>query len=369
MLKVNLLKSMIFTIISLFIITLINGFIYNPNSNGGDDDKPAEEVYKNIQVLKGMPSKDLHMVMHFFRSSLNVKCSFCHFKNEKDNTWIWESDSLDNKLTARRMIEMVKDINTRYWDGNIAVTCFTCHKGNEHPSRTPFLPQTPPSNEVKTERPVPEAKEIFDNYYKALGITNADEIKNIYAKGRSALWDGKSFPVEIYRQAPDKFLSILTAPDGSKIYRGYDGLKGWTKNPQGEVQDVEGYDLEKLKDWANFYNDIDLKHKYTEIKTVGIDTADGMDCFVVRGIINDIKSDRLYFDIKTGLLFRRTTYTKTIIGSLPERVEYGNYKPDGKLMAAYSMRLSSLDPWGETIREFDEVKYNVSTDNISFSKP
>jgi hypothetical protein len=33
------------------------------------------------------------------------------------------------------------------------------------------------------------------------------------------------------------------------------------------------------------------------------------------------------------------------------------------------MRLSSLDPWGETIREFDEVKYNVPMDKINFSMP
>jgi len=279
-----------------------------------------------------------------------------------------ESDSLENKGTARFMINLVKDINTNNWQGNIAVTCYTCHRGNEHPMRTPPLPQVPPINEVKTERIVPEANEIFDNYYKALGITNNEDIKIIYTKGTSSLWDGKSYPIEIYRQEPDKFLSILTAPDGSKIYRGYDGTKGWIQNPEG-IQDVEGNELEVLKQWANFYNDIDFKHKYTESKTIGIDTADGLDCFIVRGVINNDKSDRLYFDTKTGLLVRRITYTKSIIGSIPERTEYGNYKPTGGKMAPYSVRISTLDPWGDVIREFEEVIYNMILDNISFSKP
>ncbi len=40
--------------------------------------KPAEEVYKNIQVLKGMPSPNLMNVMKSFTVSLGVKCDFCH---------------------------------------------------------------------------------------------------------------------------------------------------------------------------------------------------------------------------------------------------------------------------------------------------
>ena len=40
--------------------------------------KPAEEVFKNIQVLKGMPAADLQGAMSFIASSLGVDCDYCH---------------------------------------------------------------------------------------------------------------------------------------------------------------------------------------------------------------------------------------------------------------------------------------------------
>ena len=46
--------------------------------------KPAEEVYKNIQVMKGVPAPRLMGAMQFFTKSLGVECSYCHVPNEFD---------------------------------------------------------------------------------------------------------------------------------------------------------------------------------------------------------------------------------------------------------------------------------------------
>lgn len=361
-----MLKLSFFVVLTVTLMVFINGFIFK---NTGDDDKPAEEVYKNIKVFKGVPAKDILNLMDFMKASLNVRCSFCHLYNDKEKKLIFESDSLENKNTARDMIGMVKGINAQYFDGNMSVSCYTCHRGVQSPMRVPPLPQTPPVVQKKEQSAnLPEAQTIFDNYYKALGIAKPDDIKSKHMKGTSALWDGKSFPVEIFQQAPDKFLSILTAPDGSKIYRGYDGNVGWTQDPEG-IKDVEGHDLEKLKVWADFYKDINFLNKYSEVKVAGTDTVNGLNCYVVRGTINDNKSERLYFDTASGLLVRKITYTKSVLGIIPERIDFGNYKSTDGFHAPYSMRLSYLDAYAETIREFDEVKYNEPIDNIRFTKP
>ena len=42
------------------------------NQQTPQEDKPVEQVQKNIQVLKGMPSSQLLPVMHFMRTSLGV---------------------------------------------------------------------------------------------------------------------------------------------------------------------------------------------------------------------------------------------------------------------------------------------------------
>ncbi|HZD94413.1 MAG TPA: photosynthetic reaction center cytochrome c subunit family protein, partial [Candidatus Sulfotelmatobacter sp.] len=48
--------------------------------------KTAEQVFKNIQTLKGVPSDQLQPAMQFISNSLGVECEFCHVQGafEKD---------------------------------------------------------------------------------------------------------------------------------------------------------------------------------------------------------------------------------------------------------------------------------------------
>ena len=87
----------------------------------------AEQKYKNIQVLKGVPAERWMPIMFAFKNSLGVECTFCHVKDQ------WDKDDKDNKQIARKMIKMVKDVNGQL--GGIGkVSCFTCHRGQERPA-------------------------------------------------------------------------------------------------------------------------------------------------------------------------------------------------------------------------------------------
>jgi hypothetical protein len=92
----------------------------------GAKDERAEQKYKNIQMLKGIPADRLMSVMFAFKSSLGVDCTFCHLKDQ------WEKDDKENKQIARKMIKMV-DTDNEQLGGVGRVTCFTCHKGQQRP--------------------------------------------------------------------------------------------------------------------------------------------------------------------------------------------------------------------------------------------
>src|SRR6185369_15633071 len=47
---------------------------YSPTAQ----DRPAEELSKNIQVLKGLPASRMLTVMHLMRTALGVRCDYCH---------------------------------------------------------------------------------------------------------------------------------------------------------------------------------------------------------------------------------------------------------------------------------------------------
>jgi hypothetical protein len=102
----------------------------------GREQEPAESVFKNIKVLRGMPAGRIPRVMNMgFGRSLGISCSHCHQLDK------WESDEKPAKQVAREMWAMMNTINTQLL-ANITnlkserptVNCTTCHRGDTKPA-------------------------------------------------------------------------------------------------------------------------------------------------------------------------------------------------------------------------------------------
>jgi len=92
----------------------------------------AEEVFKNVQILKGIPVDEFMDTMGMFAAATSLNCTSCH---ASDNTNTWDKFALDTPLkqTARRMMNMVSTINKENFKGVRSVTCYTCHHGDQRP--------------------------------------------------------------------------------------------------------------------------------------------------------------------------------------------------------------------------------------------
>ncbi len=119
-------------------------------SIAGRETQPAESVFKNIKILKGIPAGRLVNIMNMgFGRSLGVSCGFCHVPGK------WDLDDKEEKNTARLMFAMVQTINRDYiakvpvdsGSPRPAVNCFTCHRGQPRPMG-PEGP--PPANRAPT---------------------------------------------------------------------------------------------------------------------------------------------------------------------------------------------------------------------------
>ncbi len=98
----------------------------------------AEDVFKNIQVLKGIPVNQFMETMGFFSAALGYNCTNCH-GNEVLGNWERYADDIPVKQTARRMVQVVNTINKNLFQGREAVTCYTCHRGSPTPKVVPSL--------------------------------------------------------------------------------------------------------------------------------------------------------------------------------------------------------------------------------------
>ncbi|MFN7992213.1 MAG: c-type cytochrome [Bryobacteraceae bacterium] len=83
---------------------------------------------KNLKILK---PENLMPAMRAFRTALGVKCEFCHVEGD------FASDENPHKEIARKMMLMTHEINAKFPDGKMHVTCYTCHRGAEEPATRP----------------------------------------------------------------------------------------------------------------------------------------------------------------------------------------------------------------------------------------
>jgi hypothetical protein len=127
----------------------------------------APYVPKNLKVLPD--NTDLRKVMHQYTGDLGVECEFCHaapdpVTHHSDRA----SDANPVKETARSMIQMTDDLNTKYLaqmpDRRYAdpITCGTCHRGEKHPSVFVAPPRQegnrPPATPAATQPATPPTR-------------------------------------------------------------------------------------------------------------------------------------------------------------------------------------------------------------------
>jgi hypothetical protein len=113
---------------------------------GGQRGAPPAEPPKNLQVLpKDTPREEVITRMRAITQALGVQCGYCHiFEGAGNPANDFASDTKQPKLTARVMMRMTGDINTKLAaeikkpaDQLTRVGCATCHRGSAIPKVDP----------------------------------------------------------------------------------------------------------------------------------------------------------------------------------------------------------------------------------------
>ena len=333
--------------------------------------KKAEEQFKNIQVLKGVPADQIFPTMQFITASLGVECEFCHVQNA------FEKDDKKNKQTARKMMEMMFAINEDNFEGHRAVTCYSCHRGNTTPQAIPAVmteetrPETPreamgATAPGATENSGPSADQLLDKYVQAAGGAAAiDKVNSRIMKG-TIDFGGKSLPIDIYAKEPDKRISFTHMPEGDSV-TAFNGQEGWLVTPGHPVREMHGSDLDGASIDADLHLATHLKTMFTEARVEGKDKVGDHETYVVVGRREAKPPIRLYFDEQSGLLMRLVRYGDTALGWMPTQIDYADYRVTNGVKIPYRWTLAR--PSGRFTIQANDVKQNVAVDDAKFTKP
>lgn len=345
--------------------TAIHGGSFKFQQATAASDKTTEQVYKNIQVLTGLPASELDGVMNFMSAALGVGCTHCH-------TNPWDSDAKSTKLAARKMIVMTRNLNKESFSGNPAVTCYTCHRGQHNSEPQPSIDiavKPPPDVTAPEGKPValPTTDEVILRYIRAVGGEAAiEKLKTRVSRGTETtsnrMTPSQTLPIEIIQAAPDKLLIARNDPRGATV-EGFDGAKGWTKDGRGQ-REMTNKELAATKREADFFRYLKIRESYPQMRVLAKEKIGDREACVVGATSREGDRERLYFDAESGLLVRKYVSFKTAFGSIPEVTDFDDYREVSGVKLPFTIKWSR-PPFG-FVRSFTEIRLNSLVDGARF---
>jgi photosynthetic reaction center cytochrome c subunit len=341
-----------------------------PPQSSGSAAPLAEQQYKNIKVLKGIPADQVIPAMEFITASLGVECEFCHVRREHGGM-AFDKDEKKPKEIARKMIEMMNAINKDNFEGKREVTCNSCHHGAAHPAGIPSVAvegEKPPMAEHdKPDGNLPQADAVFEKYLTAAGGAGAiKKITSRVEKGTTSGFGDQHFSIDIFAKAPNKRMSIMHLPGGEST-TAFDGTAGWMSVPGRPTHMMNAAENAGAGIDADFYLPVNAKSLRSNWKPAPGETIDGHATNVLVGQTDGQTPLHLYFDAQSGLLVRLVRLTETPLGRLPTQVDYADYRDADGAKIPYQWSISR--PGNRFTIQVESVQQNVPVDDSKFAAP
>jgi photosynthetic reaction center cytochrome c subunit len=347
-----------------------------PQSPINESGKTAEQLYKNIEVLKGVPAGQVIPAMQFMTASLGVQCTFCHVEDH------FEKDDKKPKQVARDMMQMMFALNKNNFEGHREVTCYSCHRGAPNPLTIPAVgaesqpnPAAAGGNSAtrhaqaapKLPANLPTVSQLLEKYIRALGGSAAIEKITTRVEKGSTAFHGQSQTVEIFTQAPDKQSIVRHMSGGESVVTTFDGQSGWSIAPNRPPREMHDADLAAARTDADLQFPLHIQQIFPELRLEYPEKINDRDAYLLLAIREGQPPVKLYFDEQSCLLVRVIRYAETPLGRNPTQIDYADYREvDG---VGIPFRVTTSQPGNASTIQFEQVQQNAPIDPTKFAKP
>ena len=334
----------------------------------------SETLFRNVQVLKGIPADEFMDAMGMFAASLGFDCVACHSEDIKSDRAAF---AIETPLIrrARQMIVMMNGINEANFGGRQMVTCFTCHHAQNAPESIPDLAlqygivtDDPNSMRIAADTRF-TADQIFDKYLQALGgAQRLASLTSYTARGTYEGFNtsGNEAALEIVAKAPNQRAEIVRTLEGTNV-KTYDGGSAWASEHwrPAPLMALTGGNLEGVRVDAMTSFPAGIRQGFSRWQ-VGSTTIDDRRVQVLQGTNAGQTPVNFYFDA-SGLLVRVVRWTKTLIGTVPTQMDYSDYRD----VAGVKMPFKTVVTWtnGQNTMVLTGVQPNVAIDAARFARP
>ena len=335
----------------------------------------SEDVFKNVQILKGIPVDEFMDTMGMFAAALSLNCVDCHTP-ESVGSWDHFADETALKRSARRMMLMVNTINKTNFGGARFVTCYTCHRGDTRPKIVPnlaaqYAEHVEDANEVVINRIPggPTVDQVFDKFIQAVGgAQRLATVTSFVGKGTFIGFETEQtkVPVDVFAKAPAQRATVVHTRLGDSV-RVYDGRAAWIAAPDRPVGllPLTGGNLEGAKLEAMLAFPSQIKQAFSQWR-ISATAIDDREVQVVQGTNPRQPPVNFYFD-ESGLLVRVLRLVDTAVGRVPTQTDYSDYRE----VSGVKMPFRWITTWtnGQGTTELTEVQLNVPIDAARLARP
>lgn len=335
----------------------------------------AEEVFKNVQILKGIPVDEFMDTMGMFAASLSFNCVDCHTL-QSVGAWDRFADDTPLKQTTRKMMQMVNTINKDNFSGVRSVTCYTCHHSDLRPKVVPNLAAQYAAYMDDPNEPTllpassgPTVDQVFAKYIQALGgAQRVSALTSYSAKGTFIGFETEQTKVsmDLFAKAPNQRAMVVHTAlgDSSRIY---DGRAAWIASPDRPVGllTLTGGNLEGARIDALVSFPSQLRQAFNQWR-VGATSIDDKEVQVLQAQNPRQAPVYFYFD-QAGLLIRVLRYVDTAVGRVPTQIDYSDYRD----VAGVKVPFKTITTWtdGQATAELSDVRPNVAVEASRFGRP
>jgi hypothetical protein len=355
-------------------------------ANPAATQQTAAEKFKNIQVLKSMPADQLPNAMQYVAASLGVQCGFCHVQGP--DGWHFDKDDRPTKNTARKMMRMVEAFNSG--DNDITISCATCHNGHQEPDRTPPLATEMTPDEAARaaharearrgpgtaagrggspeagggrQKPTESADDVLGKYLQAAGGASAwSQAKTIVMQGTMMARNLETLPVKVEQTITGAYRADVQGDQ--PMTRVFTGASAWMMRGSN-ARDLEGLQAAQAGRLADFGLPVKAKDRFTGLTAQRYMNLDDTSVIVLVSRTPET-FEQLYFARDTGLLVRRSVGTRPPLGTLPEQIDYSDYRDVGGVKVPFQVRYTT---WNQVDTfKFTDAKLNAPIADADFTR-
>lgn len=209
------------------------------------------------------------------------------------------------------------------------------------------------------------AEQVVEDYLTAIGgRATINGIKDLQYSATMQV-RGPSFDIKTYQKGGNKIMVEMGMGGQVMNKRIFDGAQG-SQTAMGQTEQLEGKDLEDLKEQALFVKEAAYKNGGYKLELKGIEEINGTTAYVVEVTRADGEKTTEYYDTKSSLKLRELRPGQGVDGKPGiQTVDLADYKEVGKVKMAQTMTISGVYPVPFKI-SITDIKVNAGLDDALF---